>query len=83
MNKERKMEQIEYEINLPDNGTKYWYVNVKSDFKTFEAKEAYWSDYLRDRRRYASGNFFLTYKEADDVASQWNKTMRQMPPQRK
>ena len=70
-------------INLPDNGTRYWYVSVMMDFKTFTPKEAFWNDTLRNRRHYASGNFFTTYKEAYDIALAYNEIMGRMSPQAK
>lgn len=72
----------EKEIILPEIGSRYYYVRVLSDFKTFQAKDEIWSDWLYDRTRYAKGNFFTTLEEAEKVAEQMNDIMRRMPPQR-
>jgi hypothetical protein len=72
----------ENEIILPEIGSKYYYVRVLPDFKTFQAKDDIWVDCLFDRTRYAKGNFFTTLKEAEKVAEQRNDIMRRMPPKR-
>ena len=68
------------DVCLPDLGTPYWYVRVNPITGRFETRETSWQDYDMDRLRFASGNLFLTSKEAIDLERQQNDLMDNMPP---
>ena len=63
------------EIILPEKKTPYWYVRSDIGRNGFVVQPTEWIGGISDRFRFASGNFFLDKKMADDVCRSKNILM--------
>ncbi len=72
------MKKTENRLEVPEKGTKYWYVRSTFGKQHFDVCECEWIGGISDKFRYCRGNFYLDKRTAESVCDAYNGLMARL-----